>query len=120
MNTKDKYDKSIKTLKLLFTLFLISVATAIVSYLSSIFYNVLHAIAKDNLACTEPFKCFFDIDSWIYGLIDIVLSLINLVIYALLYVSVILSIVLVVVLMLWLIVVIHYKEKLRIEGKKIE
>ena len=122
MNTKEKYNKSIKTLKILFTIFLAAVAVAILSYLFSLFLFAIQAVLDNSSlnSCGGGWNCLSNTDQWLYDILSLVLAIIELIPFALLHIGIILAIVIAVVTMLWLIVVIHYREKDRVENKKQE
>ena len=120
MSTKDKYNKSLKTMKQLFTIFLISAATAVMSYLYNVFYYAIK-IGLDNSplnSCGGGWHCLNDPGNWIHGFLTMGLEFINLGLFAIFYISLVLSIVMIVIMMLYLIVVIHYKEKIKLENKQ--
>ena len=122
MNTKEKYNKSIKTLKILFTIFLAAIAVAIVSYLFSIFLFAIQAVLDNSSlnTCGGGWNCIANSDQWIYDILTLVLTIVELIPFALLYIGIILAVAMAVVTMLWLIVVVHYREKDKIENKKQE
>ena len=121
MSTKDKYNKSLKTMKLLATILMIAVATVIICFLFSIFYKAITAlIDNSSLVCDKGLGCIVDVGSWMYIVISIVLALIAIIANSLYFIGAVLSIAMAVICLLYLIVIIHYKEKIKLENKKQE
>ena len=117
--TKEKYDKSIKVMKTMFFVFLLSLAESVFAFLYSLYFDSVIALFKKGvLSCNEGWNCL--VDPRLIGdlSLNVLMAIGKSIALLLCYISLILSIVMIVVMLVWIIVIVHYKEKLRLENNK--